>query len=132
MRPDASVLVVGRSKSIQGNNLTSASVRPAKNDMHNTHDIDLSFLDDTPAPPLASAPTPEKWSTPLALALMDATDAAVERHGSHGTDPVIQTTVKAVNDAHGRRVMAGIRDACSKIVERTKELAAHKSHKGAA
>lgn len=68
----------------------------------------------------------------IALALMDATDAAVERFGSNGTDPVIQTAVKAVNEAYGQRDMAGVRAACGKIVERAKELAAHKSHKGAA
>ena len=102
-----------------------------ENDMKHKHTLDLSFLDDTPAP-AKPAPVATAWDTQTALTLMDATDDLVERLGSLGRDPVIAAAADAVVAAHGRRDMASVKAACSLITERSKEMANHTTVEAAA
>ena len=77
--------------------------------------------------PVSAKPTlgATAWDTQTALSLMDATDAAVERLGSHGRDPRIQDLAEQAVDAHKRRDLASLTAACSQITERSKEMANH-------
>ena len=102
-----------------------------ENDMKHKHTLDLSFLDDTPAP-AKPAPVATAWDTQTALTLMDDADAAVERYGSHGRDSRIQALVMQVIGAHKRRDMASLTAACSLITERSKEMANHTTVEAAA
>jgi len=79
---------------------------------------------DTPVQALP-APVVTAWDTPLAITMMAAADASVERYGSHGRDSRIQDLAEQVVDAHGRRDMATLKAACFQIAERSKEMATH-------
>ncbi|HVL14809.1 MAG TPA: hypothetical protein VM529_19715 [Gemmata sp.] len=101
--------------------------------MHTNVTIDLSFLDETPLPwrppPPFAAPDSGSlarvgWSTSDAIAVENAADSLVERLGVSGLDPLIQSAAARCVEAHVRRDLLGVRDACREVERRARELGA--------
>lgn len=57
------------------------------------------------------------WDGPAAVRLMEAADAAVERHGCRGADPEIQAAAARVCDAYCRQDADGLLRACAEVAQ---------------
>ena len=101
--------------------------------MHTLTSIDLSFLDEPPtlrrltsqlAVPSSDSGPVVGWNAADAIHLEEAADALVRRLGVSGLDPLIQSAAARCVEAHVRRDLLGVRDACREVERRARELGA--------